>query len=150
MTWVNRYCQKNEFTSNIQPEPWVKGLERETLGQDKIVQGKKDTWRNSWKWRENGDLPVHITGFNANMLTYFWMVRTLHSKLFCCMHKCVWLDYRLATQNMHPPGGFLETTFFWKLIHTQVEIRLSAKITTLGEAVRALFVKMASRIQYIA
>ena len=40
-----------------------------------------------------------------------------------------------------PPGGFLETTFFGKLIHRQVEIRLSAKIPTLGEAVRALFSK---------
>ena len=40
-----------------------------------------------------------------------------------------------------PPGGFLETTFFGKLIHKQDEIRLSAKISTLGEAVRALFSK---------
>ena len=49
-----------------------------------------------------------------------------------------------------PPGGFLETTFFGKLIHGQVEIRLSAKISTLGEAMRALFFKMACKMQYIA
>ena len=50
------------------------------------------------------------------------------------------LDYRLATQNMHP-GGIFGDHFFGKLIHRhrQVEIRLSAKIPTLGKAVRALF-----------
>ena len=50
------------------------------------------------------------------------------------------IDRLQASDPKHaPPGGFLETTFFGKLIHRQVEIRLSAKISTLGEAMRALF-----------
>ena len=49
-----------------------------------------------------------------------------------------------------PPGGFSQTHIFVNLIHRPIEIRLSAKIPTLGEAVRALFFKMASKIQYIA
>ena len=40
-----------------------------------------------------------------------------------------------------PPGGFSQTNIFGNLIHRPFEIRLSAKIPTLGEGVRALFPK---------
>ena len=40
-----------------------------------------------------------------------------------------------------PPGGFSQTNIFGNLIHRPIEIRLSAKIPTLGEGVRALFPK---------
>ena len=59
--------------------------------------------------------------------------------------------YRLqASEPKHAPPGNFGDNFFGKLIHKQVEIRLSAKISTLGEAMRALFFKMASKIQYTA
>ena len=38
-----------------------------------------------------------------------------------------------------PPGRFLHTSIFVNLIHRPIEIRSSAKIPTLGEAVRVLF-----------
>ena len=38
-----------------------------------------------------------------------------------------------------PPGGFSQTHIFGNLILRPIKIRLSAKIPTLGEAVRALF-----------
>ena len=40
-----------------------------------------------------------------------------------------------------PPGGFSQTNIFGNLVHRPIEIRLSAKIPTLGEGVRALFPK---------
>ena len=40
-----------------------------------------------------------------------------------------------------PLGGLSQANIFGNLIHRPIEIRLSAKIPTLGEAVRALFSK---------
>ena len=54
-----------------------------------------------------------------------------------------WLqEIRLqARLTPHAPRGFSQTIIFGNLIHRPTEIRLSAKIPTLGEAVRALFSK---------
>ena len=55
-----------------------------------------------------------------------------------------------SNRNPAPPRGFLETTIFGNLSHRAIEIRLPAKIPVLDKAVRALFFKMAAKLQHMS
>ena len=60
-----------------------------------------------------------------------------------------WIDYRLATQNMHPPGDFWRPLFLESLSIGELKSGCLQK-SPVGWSGEGAFFKRASKIQYIA